>query len=219
MITPYLNQPTRVLYAAYVAVLTVAAVVLGTAFVASRSLQGFLEVGSRSEQLRQAIRYYDEVLTMSALTYAATGDVKWRERYERTVPRLADVLTQAEQHHQHGAAIAGLLRVDGANRALIALEKRSFELSTKGLRAQALAVLQGPEYTRQKAVYAAGVQGLSTALWHQANAELETQRTRIVETTAFTAALTVLLLLALSRGESARRSGAEQGGAGRSRDR
>lgn len=41
------------------------------------------------------IRYYDEVLTMSARMGALTGDLAWERRYDEVEPRLDQALARA----------------------------------------------------------------------------------------------------------------------------
>src|SRR5688572_14076798 len=49
----------------------------------------------RLEELRGAIIYFDEVLTMTARMGAATGDRRWEERYREFEPKLIAALDEA----------------------------------------------------------------------------------------------------------------------------
>src|SRR6185436_581889 len=51
--------------------------------------------GIQTAQVSGTIRRLDEVLTMSAMMAAATGDKKWSERYDAAAPELDAAISDA----------------------------------------------------------------------------------------------------------------------------
>ena len=101
----------------------------------------------------QRIRYYDELLTMSARLAAATGDPSYVQRYQKAVPQLDQVLADALAVVPDDAALQGVRATDQANQALIALETEDFRRLAAGDAAGAYKVVTSSEYERLKADY------------------------------------------------------------------
>ncbi len=104
----------------------------------------------------ERIGYYDEALTDSARLAAASGNRAYERRYERLVPRLDRLIKNTVALVGTREAAAKMKQTDAANRALVAMEQRSFRLDNEGLLTEATTLLTGPEYLRQKQIYAAG---------------------------------------------------------------
>ncbi|MFM7426008.1 MAG: sensor histidine kinase, partial [Elainella sp.] len=100
--------------------------------------------------------YLDEVLTMSALMNATTGDSRWQQRYTQYEPKLEAAIQESIQLAPQ-AYRASAASTDLANQALVGMEKRSFELVRQGKYKAALALLSGQNYQLQKQIYAEGV--------------------------------------------------------------
>jgi twitching motility protein PilJ len=110
----------------------------------------------RLEQLSARTTYLDEVLTMSAYMAAQSGDLKWVERYQSYEPELTEVIDELIK-------IDPTIEVDFnqtkiANDRLVEYETRSFELLRQGKKQEAEKLLFGPDYARQKQIYAQGVE-------------------------------------------------------------
>lgn len=110
---------------------------------------------------RGEIARLDEVLTMSARLYAATGDAVWRERYLQSVAPLDRALEQAFALVESDVGSAAVAKVADANRRLIGMEDRALELTAEGQLTKALALLTSESYAEQKAIYQ---EGLNVAL-------------------------------------------------------
>ena len=108
------------------------------------------------QELSGEIVYLDEVLTMSARMAASTGDLDWEERYLNNVPPLdkaiGEVLELAPEYQENAS------QTDQANARLIEMEERAFELVRQGQLEEALNLLLGEEYSRQKAIYSQGIE-------------------------------------------------------------
>jgi signal transduction histidine kinase/CheY-like chemotaxis protein len=112
------------------------------------TFNAFLEAKGEVERL-------DEVLTMSAMAGAATGDRRWQERYDANVPLLDAALERALASGNAGAKRA-IAATSDANNALIDLETRAFSLSRERRFGEALGLLQSDTYRDYKKKYAAG---------------------------------------------------------------
>src|SRR5438552_9757777 len=64
-------------------------------FEARREVKRYTDQLSRIEELRGIIVDLDEILTMSARLAAATGNLRWEERYRRFEPQLDAAIKEA----------------------------------------------------------------------------------------------------------------------------
>lgn len=122
-------------------------------------------------ELRGTILQLDEVLTMSARMAAATGDPQWEVRYLTFVDPLDAAIQEVMAQPMPGVAEAGR-RTDAANRALVTMETRAFDLVHQGRGAEALVMLTGPAYQAQKTAYRDGIDAAFAAM----QADLHSQR-------------------------------------------
>ncbi|HEX2805197.1 MAG TPA: bifunctional diguanylate cyclase/phosphodiesterase, partial [Kineosporiaceae bacterium] len=120
---------------------------------ADRSADSRVQLARDVEQ----IRYYDELLTMSARLAAASGDTSYVERYQQAVPKLDRVIGEAMSVVPDRAADDAVRATDQANQALIALEEDSFRRLAAGDRAGAYAYVTSTRYARLKAEYRQGM--------------------------------------------------------------
>jgi len=103
------------------------------------------------------ILHLDEVLTMSARMAAATGDKAWIDRYRQFEPELDNLIKEAKSLTPTAEGLGGAAATDKANEELVRMEEASFELVLQDRKDEAWALLTGPEYMRQKDIYAAGM--------------------------------------------------------------
>ncbi len=108
------------------------------------------------------IKYYDEVLTMSANMMVFTGDEKWEERYHGTVSLLEESIASAVE--VDSKLLLYLDRVTNANQKLIEMEEKSFELVHEGKQEEAIDLLLGEEYAGYKEAYSKGLNQFTAAL-------------------------------------------------------
>ncbi len=146
-------------WAPYLAVCFLVAVVAGfvvsTRYFQSETIAIYKQRSALTKNIER-IRYYDEALTDSARLAAASGNRSYERRYERLVPQLDRLIKSTVTLVGTREAAAKVAQTDAANLALVVMEERSFRLDRQGLRAEATALLTGPEYLRQKKIYAAG---------------------------------------------------------------
>lgn len=131
------------------------------AFLLHKTLNDINETKDTIQNLQQsadAILYYDEVLTMSARMGAATGNLTWERRYDEAVISLDEALDIAHQLYPH--IKDAIDKTSEANNRLIDYERRAFELVSKGEGDEALSLLLGAEYHRDKAIYSNGLMEL-----------------------------------------------------------
>lgn len=112
--------------------------------------------GAQAQRARAAILYLDEVLTMTARMYAVRGEARWRARYDESLPLLDAAIADA-RGIAGPPAEAAVHEIDDSNRALVELERRAFGLAEAGQTAGAIAVLDGVQYSAEKARYAAAL--------------------------------------------------------------
>ena len=109
-------------------------------------------------KLHGAIIHLDEALTMSASLAAATGNMKWENRYEEMEPKLGNALAQME----HIAMALGFdfwtTETQEANDQLVQKEREVFRLSKQGRQEQAQDILTDKEYVQAKHLYSKGMQ-------------------------------------------------------------
>jgi PAS domain S-box-containing protein len=151
------------------------------------------------------IRHLDEVLTMSARMAAATGEQSWIDRYRQFEPELGALIAEAKLLTPVIKGLDGASATEMANEALVEMEATSFELVRQGRKEEALALLTGPEYERQKQVYATGMDVLIKEIETRQQSGLAGQERRFRgvllsqwATSAFVLALWLLILWRIS---------------------
>jgi diguanylate cyclase (GGDEF)-like protein len=105
----------------------------------------------------EKIRYYDELLTMSARLAASSGDTSYVKRYRKAVPGLDRVLRDALSVAPDQAANRAVHATDRANQSLIELEEESFRRLFTGDRAGAYTVVTSAKYAQLKTEYRQGM--------------------------------------------------------------
>lgn len=148
----------------------------------------------RLQHLSDRATYLDEVLTMSALMNAATGDQSWERRYHQFVPELDAVIKESIYLVPDAYSNEDAKQVDVANQALIALELQSFQLVQRNQKQAALQLLTSPDYKVQKRIYAAGVAQRNTKIQQQLQAYSENYQTALMWSLAIMAASILLLV-------------------------
>jgi hypothetical protein len=95
----------------------------------------------RIEELRGVIRHLDEVLTMSARMAAATGDLKWEERYRHFEPQLDAAIKETLRLGTNPSSVKTAAQTDEANIKLVKMENRAFALVRAGRKEEAQTVI------------------------------------------------------------------------------
>ncbi len=140
----------------------------------------------RLQQLIGRVIHIDEVLTMSARMAAVTGDPRWEQRYREAEPKLEAAIQAAIQL---AAGDAGAFdRIDAANRELVAMENRAFDLARAGRRREAQELLSSRAYERNKRAYAEGIAVLTSRI----EARIQDERARSERGIVGAGVLTVL---------------------------
>ena len=98
----------------------------------------------------------DEVLTMSARMFAATGSADWKTRYDTNVPVMDAAIAAVMAMAPMPIAERFKAETSAANDKLIALEAQAFELGAAKNLAGATAVLESAPYTANKELLTAG---------------------------------------------------------------
>ncbi len=120
--------------------------------------------GEKIVALRGRILQLDEVLTMSARMAAASGDPRWERRYHKFEPELDGTIKEAMEIVPDAGSSEAAARTDEANRKLVAMEYRAFDLIREGKADQARALLSSDLYETQKQIYAEGMHNLERRL-------------------------------------------------------
>jgi methyl-accepting chemotaxis protein len=115
-------------------------------------------------ELGNEITYLDEVLTASARLLVTSNNKQWEERYLAYVPKLDAAIAEAQKLLPQLVESESLKQTDEANKKLVDMETKSFDLVHQGKIKEAQAVLFGAEYDKQKKIYAKGLEESTTAL-------------------------------------------------------
>lgn len=109
------------------------------------------------ESNRVEIARLDEVLTMSARVYAATGEPIWQDRYLDHVEPLDVVLKETLDIAGSEKARTAISLVSEANDRLIAMEENALALAASGELGEAFNLLTSANYETQKEHYQRGL--------------------------------------------------------------
>ena len=188
------RPPTRLVKGTAIATLLLFTPLVVSAVASYRAFNLLVANEFRLQQLSDRITYLDEVLTMSARMYAATGDDQWSERYDKHVADLDrtidDSIELAPTSYTSGDAAA----TEAANKKLIAMEEKAFRLVETEKSEAALALLSSSEYDRQKARYSAGVKARQIAIRNRIQRKIAGYRQRLT-LSGVIASLTLVILI------------------------
>jgi len=101
----------------------------------------------------QTIVWLDEVLTHSIKSYLFSHDPAWQQRYETYGAQLDTVIAEAAAQATSDTSKALFERQGEANARLVELETQAFNLGKDGHYEDALAIIEGQEYTTWKQRY------------------------------------------------------------------
>jgi PAS domain S-box-containing protein len=101
---------------------------------------------------------------MSARMAAATGDLRWEERYHHFEPQLDAAIKETIKIGAGSFNIKAATKTDEANIKLVEMENRAFGLVRAGRKEAAQTVLFSPEYETQKQIYAEGITSFTSQI-------------------------------------------------------
>jgi|GEM_PF-576069 len=156
--------PTKLLYSSLLLSFCAITMIGYAAIQFRNTLENSLREQLKILTLNGEITRLDEVLTMSARMAASTSNPKWEQRYISHVELLDNALKEAIDYAPDAYQSAGAKETDAANAALVEMEQKSFELIRQGKKEKALALLEGDEYARLKAIYTRGMKQFTNTL-------------------------------------------------------
>ena len=118
-------------------------------------------------KLTEELKYLDEVLTASVLTYIFTGEPKWLERYQEHEPKLRSLL-EALATNRNSTNTDYISQIDEANKQLLATEAIAIKLSQLGHRDKAMKLLSEDVYLNSKERYITATAVLLSGMKDQA---------------------------------------------------
>ena len=118
-----------------------------------------MEINSKIPQL-------DEALTMSAKLAAATGDLRWKTRYDTLSPQLDSLILLARKLNINILFNISAKQVDSANLQLVDMEKEAFNLIQSGHQSEAIDLLASREYNEGKKEYRNSFHQMQTDFWN-----------------------------------------------------
>jgi len=136
-------------------------------------------------ELNGIIVHFDEVLTMSARMAAATGELKWEDRYRRFEPRLDNAIKEVKKLAPGDFIAQAAAQTDTANIKLVAMENESFDLVRQGNLQAAVELLYSQEYEKQKRIYHKGMERYITALENHIEANCISNRNIVLSAVIF----------------------------------
>ncbi len=158
-----------------------------------RSFRSTVNQQFRLEKLSGKLVHLDEVLTMSARMAASTGDLQWENRYNEYAPKLDEAIKETLANVTDDIR-AEASKTDEANKKLVDLETKSFDLVRKGQSNVALQLLLGSQYSDQKQIYAAGNQKVLNRIDQLIQTQLQSYQQQLFASMAF-AGVTLPILL------------------------
>ncbi|MEO0869354.1 MAG: hypothetical protein AAFY17_13110 [Cyanobacteria bacterium J06642_11] len=147
------------------------------------------------QKLSGDIIHLDEVLTMSARMAATTGESHWEDRYRLFEPQLDQAIQKAIELAPEAYEIHAV-QTDAANRALVAMENKAFEMVRGGRTNAALEILFCKEYAAQKQIYADGISQTNQTLQQRIRTSLSSYSERLEQASAFSIISSLILIIA-----------------------
>ena len=148
----------------------------------------------RLQELVGIIVHYDEILTMSARMGAATGNLKWEERYREYEPQLDATIKETIELSPEIFMSNAAIETNTSNIQLVTMENRAFKLIRQGQSKAAMDLLSSEEYERHKVLYSKGMEKINSTIQERIKGTLQNQRRRSLLIVTF-AVITMLILL------------------------
>ena len=145
------------------------------------------------QKLSDEFTYLDEVLTMSALMNATTGNRRWEKRYREFEKELDIVVKKSNQLAPELYSSEIGKKNDAAIKKLVELEYQSFELVKSGKEEAAQKLLLGKEYKNEKQKHTNFVTQINNTIYAQVNNKISKYRQQLL----FTSSLAILSLIFL----------------------
>lgn len=142
-------------------------------------------------QLSNELRYYDEVLTMSAFLSVTSGDLAWEGRYNKFAKKLDDTIASAT----NSATREVLVKLTDIHNGLMEIEVKFFNLIRHKHRDEALLLITSEKYQRLKNDYAMYLDELGSILQEQAQNFINENHLRQNQTTIGLVISMVLLVV------------------------
>ncbi|MFM2587829.1 response regulator [Vibrio sp. TBV020] len=130
------------------------------------SLQGQL-TESQVRNITVEMKYLDEVLTSSVLSYAFSGDEKWLDRYYQYEPKLTSLIN-ALLAGQKDEDLAVVSELESVNFALVEIEMRAIDLIQAGDRLKAMDLINSEDYHHYKSQYMGALLNLANRIQKRA---------------------------------------------------
>jgi PAS domain S-box-containing protein len=150
----------------------------------------------RLQELVGIIFHYDEILTMSARMGAATGNLKWEERYREYEPQLDATIKETIVLSPEIFMSKAAIETNTSNIQLVTMENRAFQLIRQGQSKAAMDLLFSEEYERHKVIYSKGMEKINSTIQKRIKGTLKTQRRRSLLIVTFSVITILTLLLA-----------------------
>jgi signal transduction histidine kinase len=129
---------------------------------------------------RNNILLFDEILTMSALMAASTGDISWYKRYKKYEPNLEKEIDNMLNLTTNQAIRDTVSSISLANSKLVEIENKSFEHVRMGQQSVAWEMLSSEEYKQQKKKYSEGLIKATNLLELEVSQYIQSIRNRLV---------------------------------------
>ena len=147
-------------------------------------------------EVRGRITYLEEVLTMSARMASASGDTRWSQRFEETVPLLDAAIMQAAEMASPDSRATLAATMTEAHRDLLQMERRALTLISEKHLEDARNLLNGPEFSYLQDVYATGMELFGQNLKDGADARAVRLNSRVWLQVLACGGATILLVMA-----------------------
>ncbi len=117
----------------------------------SHESHDFHEISHHLTSIPKDIRYYDEVLTMSAYMASLTHKLEWIDRYDKAVVSIENTISEAVE--KFPKISRHIDEIDALGKILIDLERESFKLIRDGEFEEARMLLFSERYDVNKKLY------------------------------------------------------------------
>ncbi|BAY82138.1 two-component sensor histidine kinase [Calothrix parasitica NIES-267] len=145
------------------------------------------------QKLSDEFIYLDEVLTMSALMNATTGNRIWEKRYREYEKKLEVVVKKSKKLAPDLYSSKVGKKNDAAIQELVELEYQSFELVKNGQKEAAYNILLGKKYKNEKEKHTKFLAQINKSIYEQVNDKISKYRQQLL----FTSSLAILSLILL----------------------
>ncbi|MGM0370138.1 MAG: diguanylate cyclase domain-containing protein [Bacillota bacterium] len=140
--------------------------------------------------------FHSKSLEMSIFMAASTGDLRWKDNYEKHKPQLNEVINKINQLAEVKEATRETSKIKKKLKTISRIEDKAFKLISRGNKGEAKTLLKGWTYTKNQLDIEGATKNLRDVLDRQVSEAIARERRNIFLLSIFVVISLIILIIA-----------------------